>query len=423
MKNQTAFFFLKMLSFSIVVSFFTACEEGGDGPDTAPPRACETISEDIEVTTTLVDLNEDPAYPDYCITSKIHITDGAGLIIEPGVVIEFAEGAGIDLGLLGISKGYLIAEGTADRPIIFTGEAKIPGFWRGILVPFNSSDVRSKLDHCIIEYAGSGNLGNGASFRAGLGVAKSTNGTRGLISLTNSIIRHTDGKGYACHDCSGLNEFGNNHFESNSQEAIYLNAYGFSKMDNNTTFLNNGTDGVSQTTSVFSDRIDDDQVHTIQPLSGNNVYHVNKGIRLESGGLKILAGAKFVMADAQKVWIEAGTFLEAIGTSSNPIIFRGRLAGTPSWNAIYFKSFNTNNQLSYCDISEAGVGIIRNNTCHGTASIGLDYWFGTGANANINNCNITDGGGCGIFTDEDNAGNITQSGNTFLRLAGTDICN
>lgn len=414
MKNLSAYF----LTLFILLFSIQACDDGdGDGGMVLP---CEIISEDITTTRTLVDRNEDPSLPDYCITEQIIINEGAGLIIEPGVVIEFSQNAGIDVGRL--TNGYLTAEGTTDKPIVFTGATKTAGFWRGITVSYYSNDVRNVLNHCVVEYAGSEESSIHHAFSAGVAVAQSTAGPTGRISIKNTTIQNNLGKGYFCKE-NGLNEFENNVFRNNSEHAIYIDVEEFSKMDENTVFESNGVDGVTQWIAGTRNDIRDGNTHIWKALSGGNAYHLNRQTRVDMGGVEIEPGVNVVMeSNIQFVVLENG-FLSAYGTSAQPITFRGTNPGTPSWNAIYFKSDHPNNYLDYCNISEAGVGIIENSVCVGTASIGLSYWFGDGGRVVVTNCNITNGGGCGIFTDMDNLANLTETGNSFVGLAGADVCN
>src|SRR4029453_14626540 len=65
---------------------------------------------------------------------QLFVQPGATLTIEPGTVIQGEQGA-----VLVITRGARIdAEGTVDKPIVFTSAqasgAKAPGFWGGLLV-------------------------------------------------------------------------------------------------------------------------------------------------------------------------------------------------------------------------------------------------------------------------------------------------
>ena len=75
----------------------------------------------------------------YILTSNVVIEVGITLTIEPGVEIRFNSGTGLYISQYRIYDnwyhGALVAEGTADNPIIFTSNAATPspGDWKGIL--------------------------------------------------------------------------------------------------------------------------------------------------------------------------------------------------------------------------------------------------------------------------------------------------
>jgi hypothetical protein len=75
----------------------------------------------------------------------------AELTIEPGCVVEFADGGGLVIG-----NGALVARG-ASSLITFTGRQTVPGAWQSIEFSSRTRPDRSVLDNCLIEYGGGGN--------------------------------------------------------------------------------------------------------------------------------------------------------------------------------------------------------------------------------------------------------------------------
>lgn len=92
---------------------------------------------------------------EYVLAGRITVTDGATLTIEPGTVIKGQAGTGANATALLVARGgRLMADGTADLPIIFTSiadeitnadlvagnyaspnlEADVNGLWGGVLV-------------------------------------------------------------------------------------------------------------------------------------------------------------------------------------------------------------------------------------------------------------------------------------------------
>jgi len=79
----------------------------------------------------------------YKIRGIVYVTNGAKLTIEPGTVIQ---GESASKGAMVVTRGsQIIAEGTKDKPIIFTSDATTPkrGDWGGVVIcgkaPTNAS--------------------------------------------------------------------------------------------------------------------------------------------------------------------------------------------------------------------------------------------------------------------------------------------
>lgn len=112
------------------LGFFSCTKElgGNEGPINVPNST--VLSGTINATTTLTSDKE------WTLKGYVYVTEGASLIIQPGTVIksDIAE-----KGALCIERGAkLIAEGTVDKPIVFTSGQPIgqrnPGDWGGIVI-------------------------------------------------------------------------------------------------------------------------------------------------------------------------------------------------------------------------------------------------------------------------------------------------
>jgi hypothetical protein len=108
----------------------------------------------------------------YLLLTSATVTAGATLIIEPGVVVIASNNTVINVGSAG-GAGTLIARGTAKDPILFTSAdlTPAPGNWQGIAFADQAVDAvvaagdyvsGSIMEHCIVEYAGSGTVSMGA---------------------------------------------------------------------------------------------------------------------------------------------------------------------------------------------------------------------------------------------------------------------
>ena len=91
------------------------------------------------------------------VVDEVRVAAYATLLIEPGARIEFAprdtkeEQAPARLKVF----GKLIAQGTAEAPILFTSSAETPtsGDWGGLIFESPDETAISRLRHCRIEYA------------------------------------------------------------------------------------------------------------------------------------------------------------------------------------------------------------------------------------------------------------------------------
>lgn len=129
--------YLKSSAVALVLgaAFLTSCGESTDTPVVDPVEDLTTITEDITEDITISD--------DITLVGEIHVKNGAVLTVDAGVTIT-ADAS--ELSYLLIESGsQLIAEGTADNPIVFTANDSKSGAWGGLHIcgsaPINSGDT------------------------------------------------------------------------------------------------------------------------------------------------------------------------------------------------------------------------------------------------------------------------------------------
>jgi hypothetical protein len=114
----------------------------------------------------------------WLVTARVTLY--APVTIEPGATLRFAQGAGLHVRNDGGNAGSLDATGTADAPIVFTGEEELAGSWLGL--GFETSSTSNKLAHASVRFAGRQGW-NGNSFsKAALYV--NSNATLALDTVT-----------------------------------------------------------------------------------------------------------------------------------------------------------------------------------------------------------------------------------------------
>jgi hypothetical protein len=133
--------------------------------------------------------------------------EGATFTPEPGVRFVFGEGSGLDVG----GGGTLLALGTADKPIVFTGQEETAGFW-GSLV-FSSASPDSRLEYTEVRYGGGGVIYEGNIFVA----------FQDSLYVANSIITDSLTWGICADPAATLDLGSGNTFERNALEDVNTN--------------------------------------------------------------------------------------------------------------------------------------------------------------------------------------------------------
>ncbi len=169
MINKFRFMFMLMLGLAISMSACTDDPDPEPEPEPEPEGGIVVlVSQNITDDTTW---SKDSIYQ---LGGRIAVEDGATLTIEAGTIIKGEAGAGSNATALLIARGgMLMAEGTADAPIIFTTvadeimpediaagnfgspnlEPDIDGLWGGVLILGKAPISASNDDGDVVEVA------------------------------------------------------------------------------------------------------------------------------------------------------------------------------------------------------------------------------------------------------------------------------
>jgi hypothetical protein len=399
-------FFLLFMSMSI----FMACSKDDD--EDAAPISQRTISKDITVDTTIRNVEKDSTLCD-CMVSN-NITIRAVVTLEPGVVMCF----GADRGLSVEKNGALIAKGTIDNKIIFTGAEKIKGYWRGML--FFSGDVRNELDHVSISYGGGDPVEPlWYDKKANIALAASSI-FNGKVKLTNSYISNSSGHGLSVQTGGVIAGFSNNSFKDNNLNSVSLPANEVSKLDGTSKYNgNNGEDEVEIIASTLNN-----PTESVWPtLSDGSSYRVRKDGNYDelliASGVKIEEGATFLFDPETSLVIEEEGYLVAKGSSSRRIKFTGKVQTAASWKGMLFFSGNVLNEMEYADVSFGGSSPANNLWFNKNANVALAYSSIFSGRLKITNSAIKNSGGYGIAGQ--GSSQLTQSNNTFSSNALSNV--
>lgn len=275
----------------------------------------------------------------YFITGDINVENNAVLTIQPGTIIKFNAGSSLTIGYG--TNGTLIANGTAQLPIIFTSNAAAPaaGAWEGLY--FDSHTLNNtSLAYCSILFAGS-NSSYGAlnitgcdlsvdhctiANSAGYGVWTSySNNYGGFSAFTNNIINATAKFGMYMHSMK-LGSIGTNNVLTNVPGIFVTGDF---KSTTATTWKNLAVP------YVIDSEVDIDGNLTIEP---------GTTFKFEANG-----------------WLAIGyynaTTFTADGTSLLPVTFTTNSSSTVAgaWRGITFYGHTqTNTKMNNCVINYAG---------------------------------------------------------------------
>ncbi|MFD1552192.1 hypothetical protein [Putridiphycobacter roseus] len=359
-----------MLSIAITAIGLSSCRQGCTDPlalnydhtvkkdngtcEYPPEIITEALIDDIAAPTTLVAKN-------YEVCGNIYVS--SELTVMPGAIFTMCEGSSITIE----SNGYMNATGTAENPIIFKGETAAKGFWTGIA--FKSNNPNNKLIHASVSDAGT----YWAWDYAGVYV-----GNNAQISMSNSSITN------------------------NAEYGLFIENGGLISNFSSNTF---GTNKIGFSLAV-------DQVHKIDGASNYNEANTNDYVEVRNGtigtdvtwpatttpllvddltidgGLTLSPGSNIKMEATAVINVKATGYLNATGTSSNPITIVGRYASTGYWSGMRIESNNPNNKLIYTTIADGG-----------------NYWAYEYSNIHVkgkvemNNCNVNNANSYGLYID------------------------
>ena len=306
---------------------------GGTNDQTDPP-----ITLDCNYFWESRTLTKNPkAKVDYIITCVMKVT--GDIVIEPGVVIEFQQNAGISLDDFNNNVASLAAKGTADKPIILRGVVKDKGYWRGIL--FRSSNPKNELDYVHIEDAG--------------GLAFNSNDDKGAIivwgsanlKLTNSVISNSQTFGLNASYGGRPLEIQNNKFKNNNAPVMIVPEY-INAINNTNDYSGNTNDFVFLRAG---------SVHNIELTTWKkiNVPYRSKGLTVSRGQVLVEPGVVVEFESQAIIHVhESGGAFTAIGTQANPIIFTAEHKVAGAWRGIYINSSHILNEIAFTEFHYSG---------------------------------------------------------------------
>ncbi len=320
---------------------------------------------------------------------------GSAITIEPGAEFIGQSNSGIWI----TANGSLNAVGTANDMIVFRGEQDIKGYWRGLR--FESNNTMNELTYVSIANGGEKGF-DGANLKTNIMVEDA-----GRLVMTNSISKNARGYGLYTRDLeSNLSGFANNTLTGNDYPVMTrLNHYHY--FDSGSDYSGNGKDFIDSYWSNSTTTIDATwQALNVPYRLANNREEIGSAIVVE-------AGAVFLGQPGSGITISGS--LQAQGTSSSRIVFKGEQDVTGYWRGLRYTSNNAANTMDFVSIANGGEKGFDGGNRKANIEVSASGIF------TITNSAINKSGGYGIGVQA--GGSLTQSGNTFSGNLQGDMIN
>ncbi len=274
--------------------------------------------------------------PDYIVVSDISFN--AGLLIHPGVIIEFRSNTGMRIN----QGGSIKAIGTVQDSIIMRGTVHEPGHWKGVRV--DSNNPENELAYLAIRHGGYEGIGGTTSERSRRGnLIIMSDGVR--LSAHNVVLSHGSGHGLYMHSASNTSiQLSENRYTANSAP-VYADVTMFHILDSESDYTGNANDHIASS--------DDKTLSSAATWPALNVPYQLPGLIVEAA-LAIEPGAEFLVLNNKGVWVRDDGSFSAIGEESDPIVFRGMFDTRGHWNGIRITTNNPSNIIEHAVIRNGG---------------------------------------------------------------------
>lgn len=338
---------------------------------------------------------------DYIINCVMEVE--AGITIEPGVVIQFEENAGIV-----VKTGFFKAVGTEAKPVQLKGKLEIPGFWKGVY--FQNGSLQNELTYTHISSSG--------------GSAFDSNGDRGSVLLFGPgkvKMNHCkiDKSGYY-----GLNapysncefEVKNTLFSNCAKAPIHLEPEYMQLLDNSNTFVNNAENHVA--VQLNGGVLNGNQ--SIQALSiPYRFYQLSsfyEWLIIQNGTTSFAGPVVLQFDEIVGISVSTNGGLKIEGTATEKALLTGSNPTPGSWKGIYFEGTQLDNRLNHTIIEYSG-SLYDNNR------FGISMW--NSPQVTVENSTFRNINGCAFFdyngADNPNP-NLTQNNNNTVNVSGGNVC-
>jgi len=349
MKSHISPIYSILIAFSLI--FMVSCSEDDGAPtDEDPPIVellppilldCDYFSEDRV-------LENDTLRPvDYIIDCWANVQ--GNLKIEPGVVIEFENHAGLDINL---GNNVLEIKGTEEEPVILTGTSKQKGYWTGIFLR-EAYNLNNLIEHTIIEYAGSQNFTqNSPIYEGSLAIRGISGTTPQALTLNHVEISNGGSVGLDFHgiEKNATVSTSNLVITGNEDMPVKVSAEMAHIFDNTSSYAGNIMDYINITTSYY-----EVENQTVNWQNLDVPYLIDGRIHIKDNGhITIEEGTEMYFKSTAYIQVYDylnPTSLKIQGTSQNPVHLKAYNGS--NWGGIMFGFTQDNNTINHAVIENA----------------------------------------------------------------------
>lgn len=287
----------------------------------------------------------------YIVDGNLRIGDdgnGVNLTINPGTVIKFTADAILEVAYWDDDFAKIIANGTADEPILFTSNSASPtaGDYHGI--SFYTGARNCEFSYVTFEYAGPSD-----DYYPAITIENTS------VKFTNCTFKDFKHSAFKLDENAQFTQFTGNTFSSIGKHPIQILPNYVHTIGANNTF-----NAAANTGILISDDEEFNKQGTYTWLNHDAPYIVEGNLRIGATGsgvnLTIAAGTtlQFMTNAILEIpyWDDSYAVITAEGTADNPIVFT---SNSPSpakgdWWGIDFRRGCIGSSFDYCEILYAG---------------------------------------------------------------------
>ncbi len=352
--------------------------------DNGTPQVCVPFTATLDTDTTI------PAGC-YNVESDISV-DGVTLTLDPGVTLKFAQETGMTVW----ASGRLSAVGTADDPIVLTGQEMIRGYWDGLRF-YQSNSTTNRLENVTIEYGG-------GYWDANL-VLDGSSSSPARVAINDCTLRQSETFGLRLNNAAA-DEFSGNTMTGNQLGAATTTPNDAGYLDDTSTYAGNDQDIVEVAGGTIDKAIGWPGIDADYLITGD--IGVSAEFTLDPG-----ASLVFESGNGMTVWSDGS--LVAAGTTEDPIVLTGEEQTAGFWAGLRFYQSNaTRNRIDHV-IIEYGGG-------YWEANLYLDGSSTAPARVRITNTTLRNSGEYGLSLNEsaiEEFANNTITANTLGAVNAT----